>query len=565
LTVGADASGFDSALRREAMAMLRHRVGIIVDSNAASRSALRAMLAAIGMVQVAQAASAADALRRVAEHPADIILCDYLLDDGRDGQQLLEEMRTRHLIPLSTAFVVITRESRYQSVVSVAELAPDDYLLKPFTPQELHDRLEAVLERKHVFRHAYAHIEASEAKQSIVACDAIITRHAHYRLDAMRLKAQTLMAMKRTDEAEVLYRQILEQKAVPWAKMGLALASRENGHLDEAADLVIDVIGHHPNYLAAYDLAANIEAERGRNFEAQKHLQVAVQRAPHGLARQRSLGRVAAENGDLAAAEAAMATVVSRSAGSSLCAVDDFAQLARLQIRAGRATQALETAAALRRELHDNAAASMTGHAMAALAYSHLGNLEAAAEAAQRAAASAEDAGHDAVPECLVDVAQALILSGATASGEALLRKAIARSDGDERFAAYMDKTLAGFKETSGISEALHSDVRQRMIQINNEGVRLGSAGDLDAAIRLFREAVLQMPSLQMLANAAKAILAKMNRDGWDADLASEARTYIEKGMRQSKFDARIQTAISGYEQVMAKFGIRSRDLPWKE
>jgi len=146
-----------------------------------------------------------------------------------------------------------------------------------------------------------------------------------------------------------------------------------------------------------------------------------------------------------------------------------------------------------------------------------------------------------------------------------LLRKAIARSDGDERFAAYMDKTLAGFKETSGISEALHSDVRQRMIQINNEGVRLGSAGDLDAAIRLFREAVLQMPSLQMLANAAKAILAKMNRDGWDADLASEARTYIEKGMRQSKFDARIQTAISGYEQVMAKFGIRSRDLPWKE
>jgi hypothetical protein len=35
--------------------------------------------------------------------------------------------------------------------------------------------------------------------------------------------------------------------------------------------------------------------------------------------------------------------------------------------------------------------------------------------------------------------------------------------------------------------------------------------------------------------------------------------------MRQSKCDARIQTAISGYEQVMAKFGIRSRDLPWKE
>jgi DNA-binding response OmpR family regulator len=556
---------FDPTLRREALAMLRHKAGIIVDSNPASRSAMRAMLAAIGMTQVAQAGSAADALRRVAEHSLDVILCDYQLDDGRDGQQLLEEMRTRHLIPLSTAFVVITRESRYQSVVSVAELAPDDYLLKPFTPQELHDRLEMVLERKHVFRHAHGHIEASEMEKAIGACDAIISRHPQYRLDAMRLKAQTLMVLKRTDEAEVLYRQILEYRAVPWAKMGLALASHENGKLDEAADLVIDVIGHHPNYLAAYDLAAKIDEDRGRTAEAQRHLQVAVQRSPHVVARQRSLGRVAAANGDLVAAEAAMATVVTRSAGSTLSSVDDYAQLARLQIRAGRTTQALETAAALRRELHDQSGGAMTGHALAALAYFNLGNKEAASEAAQRASESATTAGHDAVPECLVDVAQALILSGATSSGEALLRKAIAQSEGDERFASYMDKVLGSFKETTGIANALHSDVRQRMIQINNEGVRLGGTGDLDGAIRLFREAAMQMPSVQMLANAAKAMLAKMNRDGWDTDLAAEAVSFIEKGMRQAKDDARIQTAIAGYERVMAKFGIKHRDLPWKE
>lgn len=558
-------SEFDPNLRREALAMLRHKVGIIVDSNPASRSALRAMLSAIGMANVAQAGTAADALRRVSERPSDIILCDYQLEDGRDGQQLLEEMRTRHLIPLSTAFVVITRESRYQSVVSVAELAPDDYLLKPFTPQELHDRLEAVLEKKHAFRHAHSHVELAELDKAITACDAIATRYALYRLDAMRLKAQMLMALHRTLEAEELYRQILAHKAVPWAKMGLAMASRENGHLDEAADLVVDVLANQPNYLAAYDLAAQIDEERGHLDSAQKHLQAAVQRAPHGIARQRTLGRIAAENGDLAVAEKAVTTVVARSAGSGLSDATDYAQLARLQIRAGRAADALATAAAMRRELHSNPAAAMTGHAMEALAHASLGQEQQAREAARRAAEAAAYAGHETSAHALVDVAQALIMSGSREPGEALLRKAIAKSEGDDRFGAYMDKTLSAFKETRGMADALHNDVRQRMVQINNEGVRLGKAGDLEGAIRLFREAAAQMPSVQMLANAAKAIMAKMNQSGWEPELAEECKDYIARGMRQAKDDSRIASAISIYERVMAKFGVRSRDLPWKE
>jgi len=89
-----ESGALDFALRNEAMAMLRHKAGLIVDPNAASRSALRAMLSAIGMVQVVQASGATDAVRRVKERPADVILCDYLLEDGRDGQQLLEEMRS---------------------------------------------------------------------------------------------------------------------------------------------------------------------------------------------------------------------------------------------------------------------------------------------------------------------------------------------------------------------------------------------------------------------------------------------------------------------------------------
>ncbi|MBK7425122.1 MAG: response regulator [Propionivibrio sp.] len=80
------------------------------------------------------AGSSAEVLRQVKAYSFDIIFSDYQLEDGRDGQQLLEELRQKHLISLSTVFMVITAERAYHNVVSLAELAPDDYLIKPFWP-----------------------------------------------------------------------------------------------------------------------------------------------------------------------------------------------------------------------------------------------------------------------------------------------------------------------------------------------------------------------------------------------------------------------------------------------
>jgi tetratricopeptide (TPR) repeat protein len=82
------------------------------------------------------------------------------------------------------------------------------------------------------------------------------------------------------------------------ARVGVARAAEQIGlvgQLDQAADLTAEIIHSHPTYLAAYDLAAKVDQERGRLAEAQAHLQAAVGHAPHGLLRQRTLGRLAAE------------------------------------------------------------------------------------------------------------------------------------------------------------------------------------------------------------------------------------------------------------------------------
>ena len=72
---------------------------LIVDRHPPARDSLRLMLGALGVTAVHGAGNSAEVIRQVKGNRFDIILSDFVLDDGRDGQQLLEELRHAHLIP----------------------------------------------------------------------------------------------------------------------------------------------------------------------------------------------------------------------------------------------------------------------------------------------------------------------------------------------------------------------------------------------------------------------------------------------------------------------------------
>ena len=46
------------------------------------------------------------------------------------------------MIKSATIFMMVTAERSYEKVVSAVELAPDDYLIKPFSGEVLRTRLE---------------------------------------------------------------------------------------------------------------------------------------------------------------------------------------------------------------------------------------------------------------------------------------------------------------------------------------------------------------------------------------------------------------------------------------
>ena len=92
--------------------------------------------------QVQTAHSCSEALQRCALTPPDGILLDVMLPDG-DGFALLRELRREVDVPVLFLSARDEDEARLRGL----GLGADDYITKPFLPQELLLRLAAVLRR----------------------------------------------------------------------------------------------------------------------------------------------------------------------------------------------------------------------------------------------------------------------------------------------------------------------------------------------------------------------------------------------------------------------------------
>ena len=336
--------------------LARMRV-LLVDQHASARNSMRIILSHLGISAVHNAGSSAEVVRQVKAYSFDIIFSDYLLEDGRDGQQLLEELRQKHLISLSTVFMVITAERAYHNVVSLAELAPDDYLIKPFTADQLHARLARAIYKKHFFAKVFGHLDNGAFADALAACELLIGKESAFLYDTLRFKGEILNVLGRFQEAQAIYQQVLDNTMVPWARMGLAIALRGMDDLASAEIMGNSVIDDFPEYLAAYDFVASVREEMGKLAEAQEVLQKASEISPNNSLRQRMVGDVAMRNDDLDAAERAYGKVLERHRGSSLKIIDDYTNLTRVMLDKGHTDGARKITQELRRDWRGNKAA----------------------------------------------------------------------------------------------------------------------------------------------------------------------------------------------------------------
>lgn len=489
---------------------------VVADPNQVTRFVLRDTAYQLGAASVSYCSSAIDVLRAVNGRDVHLILCEYRLDHQRDGQQLLEELRMQRLIPLSTIFMMVTGERAYRQVVAVAEFAPDDYLIKPFTPEQLRTRLVRANDKKHVFSQAYHMIETGHSDLAVHECKRLAVTHPRFFADAYRLGIDLLNSMERYEEAEELLAKVLALKAVPWAIMGLAHVRHKMGKPDEAEEVLHGLIATREEYLAAYDLLATVKEELGKDEEALEVLETASAISSSNVNRLRRTGETARRIGKLERAEAAFAQVVDRVRDSSMLEGGDFANLSGVLVQQGKIEKAQAVAADQRKMMRGHPEVEFVGKLME---YQHAmkdGDRAKAVDILDRLLTLFDNNAAPVAPSVQLQLLEACFQHDRADQGYQIASR-IARIKGVER---------PVLKRVRELVDA-HRKAPPPIKPLDFKGI--GGA------------------------------LEKLARDGWNVDLAARVYDALVRGLRDVKSDgdeAELRSLLARYEALKANFGI---------
>ncbi len=118
---------------------------LIVDDDRGLSALLTEYLAGAGITATA-AADGATGLAKALEDAFDLVILDVMLP-RLDGFELLRQLRKRSNVPV----IMLTARREREDRITGLETGADDYLAKPFDPDELLARARAVLRRAKPF------------------------------------------------------------------------------------------------------------------------------------------------------------------------------------------------------------------------------------------------------------------------------------------------------------------------------------------------------------------------------------------------------------------------------
>lgn len=281
---------------------------LVVDSNATSRSILVAQLREYGVTKVVQCSRVRDARNRLEHTVFDYVLCEqYFTESNHSGQTLLDDLRRAQLLPFSTVFFMVTAEASYAAVAEAAESALDGYLLKPFTPSALFERLSLARMRKVHLKPIFDAIEQNDFETAASLCVERFETRKPYWLYAARIGTELLLRLGRHAEARTLFEAVIAARALPWAKLGVARAQIESGQASKAITTLQGLIGEDSSFADAYDVLGRAQVELGQFTEAIETYRIAAELTPDSVVRLQKLGMMSYYMGERATATRVLA------------------------------------------------------------------------------------------------------------------------------------------------------------------------------------------------------------------------------------------------------------------
>ncbi|MFC5460341.1 response regulator [Massilia niabensis] len=532
---------------------------LLIEPHAGMRANIHGMLTMCGLTRIDHASSANQAVKQLGIKPFDLVLCEYDLEGGQDGQQLLEDLRHHKLISLSTMFFMVTAEGDYGRVVSAAELAPTDYILKPFTADRLLERIARALDKRNVFLPTWRLMEAGAQHEAIHSCiegEAAYPRHA---IDFLRLRAELHLFLGEDDAAEPIYRRLAENQAIAWARLGLAKTLYLREQYEDAGELLTELVRTNNNFVDAYDWLARTHNAMGELDKCQAVLARAVAVSPHAVRRLRTLGETAFEAGDDDTAEKVLKQVVAKAKYSEFRDPEDHVKLVRTLVRKGDPVAAAATIRDLERSMGGRAHADACSAMSSALLHEYTGNGERLMESLTAAVAASRDL-PSLSPGLKLELARSC-LAHDMEEGAASLVRDVMRNAAD---ATVMDRAMSVMAQAghAELGTQLAQETRQHVVDLVANGAERAKNGDYQGAVTLMGEAALAMPGNPQVAfNAALALLRCLEHTGWDDKLAQQALAQLGAVRRLDARNPKLAALTALHGAVLKKYnkGARAR------
>ena len=530
---------------------------LIIEPHAGMRASIHNMLNLCGLTKIDHAGGSNNAIKHLGLKQFDLILCEYDLEGGQDGQQLLEDLRHHKLISLSTMFFLVTAEGNYGKVVSAAELAPTDYILKPFTADRLLERIAKALDKRNVFMPVYQFMEVGNQRDAIAGCIEGVTAHPRYAIDFLRLRAELHMFLGEPAEAEPIYQQLFEAKAIAWARLGLAKTLFMRERFAECTHMLEELVDSNKKFVDAYDWLAKTHAATGDLAKSQQVLSDAVAVSPHAVRRLRKLGETALETGDTETAEKVLKQVVSKAKYSEFRDPEDHVKLVQTLVKKGDPVQAAAVIRDLDKSMGGQKNTSACSAISSALVHEYTGNETRLNESLQAALNACKDSlGLSA--DVKMELARNCLSNNMEAGASEVMRDVMRNAPNNNAMAKAMSVFEKAGKPELGTSIAQES--RQAVVDLVGAGASKAKEGDYRGAVSLMVEAVNKLPdNPQVVFNAAVAVLKCLENMGWEERLGQYALSLIDTVRRLDPINPKLPALAGLHQAILKKYDKGSR------
>ncbi len=525
---------------------------LIIEPHAGMRASIHNMLNLCGLTKVEHAGGSNAAVKHVTSRAFDLILCEYDLDGGQDGQQLLEDMRHHKLISLSTMFFMVTAEGNNSKVISAAELTPSDYILKPFTADRLLERIARALEKRNAILPVHQFMEAGNQRDAIAACIEGVKAFPRYAIDFMRLRAELHMILGEPAEAEPIYQQLFDAKQIGWARLGVAKTYFMRERYDEALEILEALIEANKKFVDAYDWLAKTHAAIGALDKSQAVLAEAVAVSPHAVRRLRKLGELALETGDTDTAERVLKQVVSKAKYSEFRDPEDHVRLVQTLVRKGDPVQAAAVIRDLDKSMAGQRNTGVCSAISSALVHEYTGNETRLAESLGAAVAACKDSlGLSA--EVKMELARNCLQNNMEEGAADVMRDVMRNAPNG----AALAKAMGVFEKAgrADLAASVSHESRSAVAEMVAAGAAKAKEGDFRGSVTLMMEAVAQLPdNPQVVFNAAVAVLKCLENVGWDERMGRDVLALIDSVRRLDPVNPKLPALAGLHQQILKKY-----------